>query len=539
MDSMPNLTDDLICSYDNCGKYFERPILIPCNELICECHINQENGESFLCKLCGEMHKIPSDGFKLNKVMTKLIDLNFHLKQNSKHFEVKRKFEQIQNYMDDYDKFGLIDPDNYIFEQFSHLKNKIDLRRELLIKAINETHENMIKNVEICEKECKSNVKNVAKIDLEHLKNELIPTWNLNIRTPHLTEEFLDSMSNEISGSMNQINSCIVKYKLDIMMNRIYKFEFNMIKNEDIFGNLIIKDTLEEDEKFGLCISTLKGHSKQINSIKILNNPTRIVSCSSDNSIRIWSLDDEKCLKTLTGHTNLIFSIMPLANNNELISASTDNTIKLWNLNTGDCLKTVQFNTSPICLSEMDIQHFLCGFNNGTIELFDINEFESINSINAFPHRVMNIKPLLNSTFLACSIDPTIKMIDNFKISKVYAGHKDCVHNIELSRDLQTMYSSSHDGSVKIWNVNEATCLFTILIESQKKVHCTKLIRDNLLVIAIGENYENLRLFNLNTKKWIKSFYGHNCHVKCIDFIKDDHIMVSCSTDKTIRLWRV
>jgi WD40 repeat protein len=73
----------------------------------------------------------------------------------------------------------------------------------------------------------------------------------------------------------------------------------------------------------------------------------------------------------------------------------------LWNLNTGDCLKTVSFNTSPICLSEMDNQHFLCGFNNGTIELFDINEFESIKSINAFPHRVMNIKSLLKMKFLA------------------------------------------------------------------------------------------------------------------------------------------
>ena len=55
----------------------------------------------------------------------------------------------------------------------------------------------------------------------------------------------------------------------------------------------------------------------------------RLVSCSEDETIKIWDTASGKDLFTLKGHTSRLFSIVILPNG-WLASGSKDKTIKLW-----------------------------------------------------------------------------------------------------------------------------------------------------------------------------------------------------------------
>lgn len=74
-------------------------------------------------------------------------------------------------------------------------------------------------------------------------------------------------------------------------------------------------------------------HNEDIKSINELK-PYILGSCSSDKTIKIWSISqtDLTLLKTLTSHTNIVWSIIPFQQN-IFASCSKDCTIKIWETN--------------------------------------------------------------------------------------------------------------------------------------------------------------------------------------------------------------
>lgn len=61
-----------------------------------------------------------------------------------------------------------------------------------------------------------------------------------------------------------------------------------------------------------------------------------IVSCSSDQHIKIWDTNNEwKNVKTLVGHDHSISMARFLPNDEFIVSASRDKTIRIWEVANG------------------------------------------------------------------------------------------------------------------------------------------------------------------------------------------------------------
>jgi WD40 repeat protein len=54
-------------------------------------------------------------------------------------------------------------------------------------------------------------------------------------------------------------------------------------------------------------IATLKGHSKEINSICYSPDGKTIASCSDDNTIKFWDSKNFKETNTIYAHTDFIY----------------------------------------------------------------------------------------------------------------------------------------------------------------------------------------------------------------------------------------
>ena len=66
-----------------------------------------------------------------------------------------------------------------------------------------------------------------------------------------------------------------------------------------------------------------------------------LISCSDDQTIKIWDLTESSCANTLGGHSGVVRSIRVNSQNNNLVSCSSDGTIKTWDSKTGECINTV------------------------------------------------------------------------------------------------------------------------------------------------------------------------------------------------------
>ncbi len=96
---------------------------------------------------------------------------------------------------------------------------------------------------------------------------------------------------------------------------------------------------VEGQEKY--LIRTLDDHTKWVWSVAVTPDGSKIVSGSSDFTIKIWSLYDGGLIRTLNGHTGTVQSVAVSPDGSKIASGSLDYTIKIWNPSDGALIRTL------------------------------------------------------------------------------------------------------------------------------------------------------------------------------------------------------
>ncbi|SJM87376.1 probable F-box protein MET30 [Zygosaccharomyces bailii] len=68
--------------------------------------------------------------------------------------------------------------------------------------------------------------------------------------------------------------------------------------------------------------------------------PTHLLSCSLDNTIKLWDVRKGRCVRTQFGHVEGVWDIA--ADNFRIVSGSHDGKVKVWDLQSGKCIHTFQ-----------------------------------------------------------------------------------------------------------------------------------------------------------------------------------------------------
>ena len=67
-----------------------------------------------------------------------------------------------------------------------------------------------------------------------------------------------------------------------------------------------------------------------------------LASCSHDKTIKLWNVQSGICINTLRQHSKSVWSVTFSKDGQHLISGSKDETIKYWKVENGECLKTMR-----------------------------------------------------------------------------------------------------------------------------------------------------------------------------------------------------
>ncbi len=87
------------------------------------------------------------------------------------------------------------------------------------------------------------------------------------------------------------------------------------------------------------------GHTKPV--FKVVRHPTQplLVTCSADQTVRIWTLDSGAAVRTMSGHTDWVYTIALSPDGNLIASGSWNGEVKVWKVTDGALVKA--FNASP------------------------------------------------------------------------------------------------------------------------------------------------------------------------------------------------
>jgi WD40 repeat protein len=270
-------------------------------------------------------------------------------------------------------------------------------------------------------------------------------------------------------------------------------------------GNLIIKLW---NITTGQEITTLKGHTKNVNVVAISPDGKNVVSGSDDKTIKVWNLQTKKLVHTLISHSDSVHALAISKDGKTLISAGDDKTIKVWNLATGKLIRTLKGHAYWV------------------------------RSVAISPDGV---------TLASGSFDKTIKLWNITQETPIHnlSPNSQTVTSLAFSPDGKILASASRDRQIKLWNLNTKTEINTITKEDHNVTSLAfspdgkTLVSGNRHCTECNDTINpNIKLWDVVTGEELSTVTGHTNTVTSLVFSADGKILVSSGEDNKINIWR-
>jgi WD40 repeat protein len=133
----------------------------------------------------------------------------------------------------------------------------------------------------------------------------------------------------------------------------------------------------------------------------------------------------------------------------------------------------------------------------------------------------ITLKPRMESSWNACL--------------QTLEGHGDSVNSVMFSADGQHLASSSHDGTVKIWDATTGACVQTL--EGYGDSVNSVVFSANGQRLASSSRDKIVKIWDATTGACVQTLEGHDYWVNSVAFSADGQRLASSSDDKTVKIW--
>ncbi|CAG7849595.1 SubName: Full=Uncharacterized protein {ECO:0000313/EMBL:CCA76115.1} [Serendipita indica DSM 11827] len=293
--------------------------------------------------------------------------------------------------------------------------------------------------------------------------------------------------------------------------------------------------------------SFLRGHEGAVYAVGFSPDGSRIVSGSSDKTLRLWDVDTGQPVgEPLRGHGDWVRAVGFSPDGSRIVSGSSDKTLRLWDVDTGQ----------PVGEPLRDGSRIVSGSSDKTLRLWDVDTGQpvgeplrghqgSVLAVGFSPDgsRIPVGEPLRGhqdtvwavgfspdgSRIVSGSSDKTLRLWDvdtGQPVGEPLRGHQGIVLAVGFSPDGSRIVSGSDDNTLRLWDVDTGQPVGEPL-------------RDGSRIVS-GSSDKTLRLWDVDTGQPVgEPLRGHQGTVWAVGFSPDGSRIVSGSSDKTLRLWDV
>jgi len=212
---------------------------------------------------------------------------------------------------------------------------------------------------------------------------------------------------------------------------------------------------------------TLEGHLNFVNSVAFSPASKRIVSGSSDETLKLWDAKTGKEIQTLKGHSNWVMSVAYSPDGKRIVSGSADTTLKLWDAETGEEIQTLKGHLGWVesVAYSPDGKRIVSGSADTTLKLWDTKTGKEIQTLNGHSGDVVGAAYSPDGKrIVSSSHDRTIKIWDAETGEEIQTlkGHLGWVVSVAYSPDGKRIVSGSADGTLKLWDAKTGKELHTL-----------------------------------------------------------------------------
>lgn len=297
------------------------------------------------------------------------------------------------------------------------------------------------------------------------------------------------------------------------------------------------------DMRSGECIRTYVGHTHTVSFVVFNDDESRLISSGWDKTIRIWNTDTGDELNTLRAHSSWVNAV--LYEHGKIFSASSDNSIKIWNYDEKRATSRRHFDYVTSLCSPPGCSIVISSGWDNTIKIWDVSTFELICSCAGHTNKVNGLCCNMHASIIVSgSDDETIRVWDiansNGTCSLVIT-YTIGIRSVCITNDESRIISGSDDSLINVWSITTGYLLYSL---SGHTGSIEYLIVNKLdtKIVSTGGDYldrdNSIRIWDLGQKSCEMVIdNGHSESIYCARYSDDESMLVTCSIDKTIKLW--
>ena len=377
----------------------------------------------------------------------------------------------------------------------------------------------------------------------------------------NINEEKKEKMNSKIDSILKELEA-----DLDSKLNQVEEEIILSMDNPSIYTSYNFSFKLQNDPQELLFKKDICSNAHKTNSIdrvfcafKSFLGEALIVWGSSSNNIEYYDCEKEKIVKTFhQAHSQTVFSCRhyPYVKKriDYIITSSYDRTVKLWDYNQNSydlCISNAHggyyiYSVSILFNIQEDKNYVITSSSNEKMKVWDFKgnyirnfgqDSESTYFIDVYYSKWKKQYYIINAN----SVDVKSYEFDTGNLYHKYKGIPQTWHMsavINETKQGQLLIESDGTGRIRIWDFNTANLLKNIASTYSLNLRGICLWNDRYL-FAAGNDYQ-VKLFDLEEGKFIKSFKGHSSTVCTIEKIKHPKYggcLISQGLDGKLKLW--
>ena len=241
----------------------------------------------------------------------------------------------------------------------------------------------------------------------------------------------------------------------------------------------------------------------------------------------------------LNGHSASVYALEKGLTSDTVFSGSGDKIVTAWNM-AKQCNEnfTIKTNSPTISLKLIEKHHLLLiGLFNGNLHAIDTRDKREVKFLPYHKNGIFHIEyDEGGDRFFLLNGDGTVSIWTmDFKLIKALLLSSDKIRSMSIHRELNIAAFATGDGLIKIMKLSNFEITHEFPAHDKVNVVCFH-PEKRVLIIAGKDAF--LKFWNMDHDyQNILSIPAHNWAIYGIAFSSDNKYFVTCSRDKTIKLW--